>query len=43
MLKRRKDKKIKKSKLIDENTEKFMNLEINIIDNGLGISEQGLK
>ena len=43
MLKRRKDKKTKKLKLINENTEKFMNLEINIIDNGLGISEQGLK
>ena len=38
--------KIKLNKKIKSNVnivEKFINLEINIIDNGLGISEQGLK
>ena len=38
--------KIKPNKKIKSNVnivEKFINLEINIIDNGLGISEQGLK
>ena len=38
--------KIKLNKKIKSNVnivEKFINLEINIIDNGLGISEKGLK
>ena len=38
--------KIKPNKKIKSNVnivEKFINLEINIIDNGLGISEHGLK
>ena len=41
---RRKMKLISKSRKSNEDiVEKFVNLEINIIDNGIGISEQGFK